>query len=69
VGTDAVEEAEKLCLSTAREFPRSTFFAGQVIFRRETWVRRLLHNQTAYAIQRRLQWAGQNMVILAARAY
>ncbi len=68
VGADTVDEAEKLCLSIAREFARPTFFAGQVVFARETWVHRLLHNQTAFAIQRRLQWAGLNMVILPARA-
>lgn len=68
IGTDTVDEAEQLCLQIAAEFPKSTFFAGQVIFERETWLRRLLHNQTAYAIQRRLQWDGKNMVILAARA-
>lgn len=67
VGADVVDEAERLCLSIAREFPRSTFFAGQIIFQRETWLHRLLHNQTAYAIQRRLQWDGQHIVILAAR--
>jgi len=27
------------------------------------------HNETAYAIQKRLQWAGQTMVILPARVY
>jgi amino acid transporter len=67
VGTDAVEEAEALCRGIAAEFPRATFFAGQVIFKREAWYHRLLHNQTAYAIQRRLQWAGLNAVILPAR--
>ncbi len=67
IGTDAVDEAEKLCAQAAREFPSITFFAGQVIFRRETWTQRLLHNQTAYAIQRRLQWSGRNLVILPAR--
>jgi hypothetical protein len=66
-GTDPVEEAERLCLETAGDFPRATFFAGQVLFKRETWLTRLLHNQTAYAIQRRLQWAGLNTVILPAR--
>jgi hypothetical protein len=50
-----------------REFPQSTFFAGQVIFRRQQWYQRLLHNETAFAIQKRLQWAGQTMVILPAR--
>ncbi|HZW07716.1 MAG TPA: APC family permease [Phycisphaerales bacterium] len=68
VGTDAVEEAVSLCLRVAKEHPRSTFFAGQVIFPRESWVHGLLHNQTAFAIQRRLQLAGHGVVILPARA-
>jgi hypothetical protein len=67
VGTDPVDEVERVCLEVAREFPLSTFVAGHLLFRRETWLQRLLHNQTAYAIQRRLQWAGLNMVILPAR--
>jgi amino acid transporter len=67
IGTDAVDEAEKLCLQIAKEFPQSTFFAGQVIFHRESWYQRLLHNETAFAIQKRLQWGGKTMVILPAR--
>jgi amino acid transporter len=68
LGTDTVAEAEKLCLEVAGEFPRATFFAGKVIFQRETFLQRILHNQTAEAIQRRLHWAGRTMVILPARA-
>src|SRR5262249_54708132 len=67
VGTDAVAEAEALCLAGKREFPRMTFFAGKGVFRRERLYPRLLHNETAFAIQKRLQWAGQTMVILPAR--
>lgn len=67
VGTDVVDEAEKTCLAVANEFPHCVFFAGQVIFERESWLRKVLHNQTAYAIQRRLQLNGHNMVILAAK--
>ena len=67
LGTDAVEEAEKLCLAVAAEFPRTTFFAGKVIFQRERWYQKLLHNETAVSIQKRLQWAGRTMVILPAR--
>lgn len=67
VGTDAVEEAEKLCLEVAREFSHTTYFAGKVIFQREHWYQYLLHNETAFAIQKRLQWAGRTMVILPAR--
>jgi amino acid transporter len=67
VGTDAVEEAEKLCLQVARAFPRATFFAGKLIFQRERWWQRLLHNETALAIQKRLQWSGRTMVTLPIR--
>lgn len=67
IGTDAVEEAEKVCLAVRRDFPQTTFFAGQVIFQRERWYQKILHNETAFAIQKRLQWAGQTMVILPAR--
>ena len=67
IGTDAVDEAEKLCLEVAKEFPRITFFEGQLVFGRERWYQRILHNETAYAIQKRLQWAGKTVVILPAR--
>jgi amino acid transporter len=69
LGTDAVDEGEKLCLEVAREFPRVTFFAGKVIFQREAWYQHLLHNETAAAIQKRLQWAGKPVVILPARVH
>ena len=49
------------------EFPRITFFAGKMIFQRERWWHRLLHNETAIAIQKRLQWAGKTMVTLPIR--
>ncbi|HLY75017.1 MAG TPA: APC family permease, partial [Planctomycetota bacterium] len=61
IGTDAVDEAEKLCAQVSREFPRSTFFSGKVVFQKEKWYHWLLHNQTAYAIQRRLEWLGLPM--------
>lgn len=67
IGTDPVEEAERLCRAVAVEFPGATFIAGHLLFARQTWAQRLLHNETAYAIQRRLQWAGLNMMILPAR--
>ena len=58
IGTEAVAEAEKLCLEVAQEFPRAVFFAGKLVFERERWFQRLLHNETAYQLQRRLQFAG-----------
>ncbi len=67
LGTDVVAEAEKLCGQVAAEFPRTTFFAGRLMFQREGWWHRLLHNDTAFAIQKRLQWAGKTMVTLPIR--
>jgi amino acid transporter len=67
VGTDIVAEAERLCLDVSKEFPGTIFFAGKIIFRRERWYQSILHNETAFAVQKRLQWAGQTMVILPAR--
>ena len=67
LGTDAVQEAERLCLGLTGEYPRTTFFAGQVIFQRERWFQRLLHNETAYQLQRRLQFGGLNAMVLPVR--
>ncbi|HYV65958.1 MAG TPA: APC family permease [Myxococcales bacterium] len=67
VGTEAVSECERLAIDVAREYERSIFFAGKLIFERERWWDRFLHNETAVVIQRRLQFAGLAMVILPVR--
>ncbi len=67
VGTEVIEEAEQLCLAVGKEFPRATYFAGKLIFARERWWQRWLHNGTALALQTRLQWAGRTMVTLPIR--
>jgi amino acid transporter len=67
IGTEAVAESEKLCLEVAREFPHIVFFAGKMIFQREQWYHRLLHNETALAVERRLRWVGKTMVTLPIR--
>src|SRR5712664_2069001 len=67
IGTEAVSESEKLAGEVAKEYERSIFFAGKLIFERERWWDRLLHNETALLVQRRLQFAGLPMVILLVR--
>ena len=67
LGTDIVETASNLCESVAKEFPRSAVFAGQVIFRQTGMIHRLLHNETAFAIQQELRWKGIMTVILPVR--
>jgi hypothetical protein len=67
LGTEAVAEAEQLALSVKKEFPRTIFYLGKLIFERDRLVYRLLHNETAWAIQRRLQFGGLQTVVLPIR--
>ncbi len=67
VGTELLPEAERLCAETAKEFPRSLFFAGKLIFEREGLWQRLLHNESAVQLQRQLQFAGLNAMVLPVR--
>jgi amino acid transporter len=67
VGTDVVDVATELCVETVKEFPYSTVFTGKLAFRQEKFYHKLLHNETAYAIQRRLQWKGITNVIMPIR--
>ncbi len=64
VGTDIASEASKLCVEVSKEFPRSVFFASELVFQEPRWYQRLLHNETAYTIQRQLRFAGLSVVIL-----
>ena len=67
MGIDVVQTASALCESVAREFPKSTVFAGQTVFRRPGIINRILHNETAFAIQQELRWKGITTVILPIR--
>jgi len=66
-GTDVVDVASHLCKTITGEFPTSTVFTGQLTFRLEKFYHRMLHNETAFAIQRHLQWDGITTVILPVR--
>jgi amino acid transporter len=67
IATDVVESVTELVEKTVREFPRSTVFSGKLVFRQENPFQKILHNETAYSIQRRLQWEGIPTVILPIR--
>ena len=67
VATDVVESAVVQCKAIHEEFSRATVFTGQLTFRMEKFYHKMLHNETAFAIQRRLQWDGITTVILPIR--
>ena len=67
MGTDIVQTASRLCETVAKEFPKSAVFAGQAVFRQPGVFHRLLHNETAFAIQQELRWKGITTIILPIR--
>jgi amino acid transporter len=67
LGTDIVQTASRLVESVVKEYPKSTVFAGQSVFRQTGIIHRLLHNETAFAIQQELRWKGITTVILPIR--
>lgn len=67
IGTDPVSEIEQLAKETIRKYRTSVCFCGNLIFEKDAWYHRLLHNEIAYALERRLQWAGIPIIILPIR--
>ena len=67
IGTDVIQEAEQLSHEVHREFPKGVFFLGKLVFANEKFYYRFLHNDTAFAIQRRLQFSGLPTIILPIR--
>jgi len=53
----------------AKKYPRAVFFAGEVVFDEPKWYGRILHHETAFAIQRRLRFAGVPIVVLPIRLF
>ena len=68
VGTEVAVEAEQLAVGLVQWYPKVVVVAGQIIFAEDTVWNRILHNQTALVIQRRLQQRGVPMIVHARRA-
>jgi amino acid transporter len=66
-GAEIALEAEKVVKDLAARFPNNIVVAGQLIFEEDTVWTRLLHNETAFLIQRQLQHIGIPMIVLPDR--
>ncbi|RPH95421.1 APC family permease [candidate division KSB1 bacterium] len=64
---DYLNEIEQLCLRLHRDFPNSVFFAARLLFWKDTFWSRLLHNETPLSLQRRLMFHGLQFVVLPVR--
>ena len=69
LGTDLIEELDHMVMDLVKEFRRSVVFAGQLVFQRENLFTRTLHHETAFSIQRRLQFNGIQVIILPIRVW
>jgi hypothetical protein len=69
LGTDLIAELEGICLDLIKEFRRPVVFAGQLVFQRENLFTRSLHHETAFSIQRRLQFTGVQVIIMPIRVW
>ena len=50
-GVDLMAELEELCTAVVRDFPKSVFFSGKLVFQEENAVSRFLHNHTPATLQ------------------
>lgn len=63
-GTDVINTVSNLTERISADFPHSVFFAAKLIFERENIFTQILHNQTAYMLQKKLHNKSQNLIIM-----
>ncbi len=68
LATETVSAVEKICRELSQEFPKSIVFSGKLVFKKERWYQRILHNESALALQRRLHLDGIPTMVLPIRA-
>jgi amino acid transporter len=64
VGTDVVEEIEKLSPQIMQKFPNAVFFGGQIVFPHGYILAKWLHNFTVFSSQEKLYLKGIPFIIL-----
>jgi hypothetical protein len=65
VGTDPVEEIDRMSTQVAAIYSRSVFFVSKLLFRRFNWLYQLFQNGTAEAIRKRLQKKGFPVAVIS----
>lgn len=64
VSVDEAEELERLAMEVASRYSRSIFFISKIVWRRTSWLHRLLHAGTADALRGRLEGRGLPVTVL-----
>ncbi len=69
IGVDIIDEVMKITPKIIERFPAAMFFGGQLVFEKDSFIHRLLHNHIVFALQRKLYHQGVPFVILPIRVY
>jgi amino acid transporter len=69
VSTDVVDEIVNVGQGILKSYPNAIFFGGQLMFPKEQFLGRWLHNNIVFAVQRRFYYQGIPIVILPIRVY
>lgn len=67
IGTEVAVEVEKIATELTARYPKALFVAGQLMFEEDTVWNRILHNETALMVQKRLQRRGLPMIVVPVR--
>lgn len=67
VGVDIVNESVEVAKKVYEKYPKAIFFAGQLVFTKETFFSRWFYNSSAFSIQRQLYNNSMPIVILPIR--
>jgi amino acid transporter len=69
IGVDVVDEIVHLATKVRKNYPNAMFFGGQLVFAKDAFYHRGLHNYTIFSVQRKLHFAGIPVVIMPIRVY
>jgi amino acid transporter len=67
IGPEILTTAFSIGCELAETYPNATFFGGQLVFDRETYITRLLHNFTVFGMQREFFRNGMPFFVLPIR--
>ena len=62
-----VLKASEMAPAILEKYPNAIFFGGQLVFRKDTFFTRLLHNYAGFVLQRRFYHQGLPLLILPIR--
>jgi hypothetical protein len=69
VSVNIIETLTEICNQVHKEYPKSVFFVSKLIFKNENIFTYVLHNETAFRLQRRLALEGKQTVVMPIRVY